>query len=274
MKKARPVRSRLVLYSTTVLAVVLLNGCVTCPCAVEASPKPDQLVQVSIIDALLKGVYDGEVTCGEVKQHGDFGLGTFQGLDGEMIVFGGDVLQVSVDGQVRAMPDETKTPFAVVTWFDADKTFSARDVDYNGFKQVVDAELPSRNWFYAIKAEGRFAYMKTRSVPGQQKPYPPLVDVVKEQAVFEMEDVEGTLIGFWSPSFVKGMNVPGYHLHFLSDDRTRGGHVLAFRMTQAAVSLDVCHDLDLRLPGTEAYSGLDLTEDMQKALHTVEKDKK
>ena len=188
----------------------------------------DVLYQTSTINALLEGIYDGEETFGELKKYGDFGLGTFNALDGEMVAVDGKFYQIKTDGIAYPVSSSMNTPFAVVTFFKPDKIFIIDKVkNYEELKKFIDERLPSKNIFYAIKIEGNFEYIKTRSVPRQKKPYPPLVEVVKKQSIFTFHNVKGTIVGFRCPSFVKGLNVPGYHLHFITEDRKAGGHILA-----------------------------------------------
>ena len=75
------------------------------------------LYQVSTAGALVEGVYQGAVSVGVVREHGDFGLGTFEDLDGEMVVLDGHVFRVGSDGAVGEVADDARTPFAVVTRF-------------------------------------------------------------------------------------------------------------------------------------------------------------
>ena len=135
---------------------------------------------------------------------------------------------------------------------------------------MLDRALPSSNLFYAVRADGEFAYVKTRSVPKQQKPYRPLVDVAKNQAVFEFHRVKGTLVGFRCPPFVKGINVPGYHFHFLTDDRKGGGHVLDLRVIGLDVALDPSDSIYMTLPQGADFYKSDLSVDRQQELHRVE----
>ena len=148
------------------------------------------------------------------------------------------------------------------------------DKNYKDFQKYLSSKFPSKNWFYAIRADGHFKYIKTRSVPRQNKPYPPLAEVVKQQSIFEEQDIDGTLVGFWCPAFVKGVNVPGYHLHFLSSSGFFGGHVLDFEMSHGLVEVDISRNLNLILPTDTEFQKSDLTADLGKELHAVEKDKK
>ncbi len=85
-------------------------------------------------------------------------------------------------------------------------------------------------------------------MPRQHKPYPPLVEVVEGQPTFEFRDVRGSLVGFRFPDHARGLNVPGYHFHFITDDRTAGGHVLACRLVHGEIRVDREADLRLELP--------------------------
>jgi acetolactate decarboxylase len=143
-------------------------------------------------------------------------------------------------------------------------------MDFSAFKQWLDDQLPSLNQFYALRIEGRFMAMKTRSVPRQHKPYPPLAEVAKHQPEFEFSHVEGVVVGFRSPAFVKGIGVPDYHLHFLTADRKAGGHILAFTVDKAQLRIDRTDAFLLRLPQTADFSGVDLRQDRSAELHQVE----
>jgi acetolactate decarboxylase len=230
------------------------------------------LFQYSTIDALLAGVYDGQLTNGELKKQGNLGLGTFNALDGEMVVLDGRVYQVAFDGKVNLMPDTGKTPFAAVTSFTPQKSIPInKAVNLAALTKLIDQGLPTTNIFYALKIEGRFSQVKARSVPRQVRPYPPLAKVVEKQAVFHFKDVEGTMLGFRCPPFAKGVNVPGYHLHFLTKDRKAGGHVLDCRVENLTAQIDSIHKFSLVLPEDQDFYRLDLDKDKSKELTKVEK---
>lgn len=231
------------------------------------------VTQVSTIDALLAGAYDGQMSDQELLTYGDFGIGTFDRLDGEMIVLDGKVYQIKADGKVYTPPGTLSTPFASVVAFAANaKVQVPKGTDSHGLEQLVNEAAPNMNLFCAVKVKGRFSLMKTRSVPAQSKPYPPLTEVTKNQAVFNLENVEGTIVGFRSPPFVKGINVPGYHLHFLADDLKSGGHILDFKMEEGAAEIDVCNRFSMILPEKEGdFSRMDLSTDRSKELDKAEK---
>lgn len=240
----------------------------------QSSPQ-NGITQVATIDALLAGVYEGHLTLGELRHHGDFGLGTFEGLDGEMILLDGKFYQIRSDGRVYRPALSERTPFASVTRFAADHRETISHVmDMKTLEEKVDTVVPQPNRLCAFIVRGEFNEVRTRSVARQNKPYPPLVEVTKTQPVFQMSHVRGTLIGFRAPPFVKGVNVPGYHLHFLADDLSGGGHVLSFEMARGTLEADTRHDwLQVYLPSdSAAFGGANLEADRTSELYSAEKD--
>ena len=233
----------------------------------------DVLFQTSTINALLNGVYDGDISFQELKQYGGFGLGTVNALDGEMIGLEGKFYQIKADGIAYPVDDSMKTPFAVVTFFEPDKS-ALLDESINKYEQLtgyLDNLLPTKNIFYAIKIEGVFEYIKTRSVPKQNKPYPPLVEAVKNQSTFEFHNVEGTMVGFRCPAYVEGVNVPGYHIHFITKDRKAGGHLLGCQMQNVTIEIDYTSDFYMVLPKSGEFYRVDLTNGKQKDLEKAER---
>lgn len=243
-------------------------------CAHRAARRPDALVQYSVIDALLAGNYDGSLPCAELRRHGDFGIGTFDKLDGEMTLLGGTVYAIRGDGRVEKVRDTETTPFATVTFFKADRPEgqSMEGLTYGAFQADLRRQLTTPNHFCAVWVYGRFHRVKTRSVPRQAPPYIPLAEVTKDQAVFEFSDMEGYLVGFWSPPFVKGVNVPGWHFHFLTCDGTGGGHILDFELRDGVAWLDGKASVTVLLPDTGAFLQTDLAPDRAAELHRVETD--
>jgi acetolactate decarboxylase len=232
----------------------------------------DTLVQVSTIDALMKGIYDGAFTFGALKQHGDFGIGTLDELDGEMLALDGEFFQFTADGVAHKIDDPAETPFSAVTFFKSEKSAVLGKTESLAALQTrLDAETASANLFYAIRISGEFSMMSFRSVLKQKTPYVTLPEVVKHQSVFRLENVRGTLVGFRCPPFVKGINVPGYHFHFISEDRKSGGHVIDCAVTGATAEWDVLENLKLLLPRDEAFLKADFTTHDEKALESVEK---
>lgn len=230
----------------------------------------DVLFQVSTINALLEGVYDGETTFKEIKKHGDFGLGTFNSLDGEMLMLNGKIYQVKADGKIYLAADSSKTPFSAVTFFEEDTTLIIDyNLDYESLEKFLDGILPTENIMYAVKVEGAFKYIRTRSVPAQKKPYQPLIEIAKTQPEFEFHNVKGTLVGFRLPDYINKINVPKYHLHFISENREGGGHLLELETQKVKVGIDFTDKIFVALPKTRAFFDADL--DKGKDLEEVER---
>ncbi|MBL7131679.1 MAG: acetolactate decarboxylase [Candidatus Omnitrophica bacterium] len=224
----------------------------------------DILFQVSTIDSLLGGVYDGEITYKQLRQYGDFGIGTFNGLDGEMVGLGNKFYQIKANGLAYPVNDLTKTPFAIVTFFEPDKSILLDTaLNYGQLRQYLDNLLPTQNIFYAIKIEGIFTYIKTRSIPKQNKPYLPLAEIVKNQPIFEFSNVKGAIVGFRLPAYMKGINVPGYHLHFITESRNTGGHLLECQTQNVRVEIDYMSELHMILPESSRFYQVDLTKERQ-----------
>jgi acetolactate decarboxylase len=223
------------------------------------------------VNALVEGIYEEKIPFTEVKRHGDFGLGTFDHLDGEMIMLDGRIYQILSDGRVDQVGDDALTPFACVTFFKPDKhAVLDGDRDYDDFLRWLEELLPSPNMFYALRIDGFFHYIKTRSVP-RQECYRPLVEVAAEQPVFEFEEIQGTLAGFYTPDFMASLSVPGMHLHFLSADQRHGGHLLECQPHQAEVSVQLLNRMELGLPMSEAYLQWDFHRDIGRDLESAEK---
>jgi acetolactate decarboxylase len=239
------------------VAVLVIAGLVIS----NQQPKDrDTLYQVSILDALMKGDYDGKVTLSKIRRHGDFGIGTFDRLDGEAIELDGIFYRVGSDGTVHRLSGNVKSPFFMGTFFGTDIEFSVPgESDYLSLQKLINSRLPTGNIPYAIKVEGKFSYIKTRSVPAQNKPYPLLSEVVKGQSIFEFKDIEGTLVGFKIPDYMRGVNMPGYHLHFISRDRTKGGHLLACVINSVRVKADDIDRFIMVLPGSPDFYRLDFS---------------
>ena len=212
-----------------------------------------ELYQTSLMSALLEGIYEGDVTYGELRKHGDFGLGTFNQLDGEMVGFDGIFYQIRSDGSARRVTPEQKTPFAVVTFFRPDQELELpHRMNKEGLQSLIEASTDA-NLFTAIKIDGIFDEVDTRTVQQQKKPYPPLTDAAKHQAVKTFRDVQGTLAGFRSPPYAQGIGVAGLHLHFLREDKQAGGHVLNHRIRSGRIQLAALHGFHVELPISAAF---------------------
>ncbi len=216
----------------------------------HAEREPHVLFQASTIGALIEGAYDGDLSFAELAEHGDLGLGTLNDLDGEMIALDGRFYRADVDGNVGEIDAATRTPFAVVTSFEPTVDVEIEEpLEHAELLTRLDELIPAEAATCALRLDGRFELVRARSVPRQSPPYRPLTEVVLEQHVFELREVAGTMLGFRFPDYAEGIEVSGFHLHFVSDDRQRGGHVLASRFAAGLrARLDFSNDLHVELP--------------------------
>jgi acetolactate decarboxylase len=237
----------------------------------HAEREPHVLFQASTIGALLDGAYDGDLSFAELAEHGDLGLGTLNGLDGEMIALDGDFFRADVEGRIHAVGPAEKTPFAVVTSFEP--TVEAEldgSLSHPELLARLDELTPDGASSCAIRLDGRFELVHARSVPRQSPPYRPLTEVVAEQHEFTLEDVAGTMLGFRFPSYVEGIEVAGYHLHFIDEARERGGHVLDSSAARVGARLDPSNDLHIELPPRVSLGDPGLSAETHEALARAE----
>lgn len=215
--------------------------------------------QTSLISALLDGVYEGDMTVSELLSHGDFGLGTFNSLDGEMLILDSVCYRLRAGGEVSEAPADEGVPFALVTRFVPDLRFElAGALTRSELTEQLLDHLPSANYLYAAKVTGQFKRIAMRNVVKQERPYRPLAEVTDGEPVDTAENLGGIMAGFQTPAYERGIGVPGGHLHFISDDRRSGGHVLDFEATDLVVELCIGTDLTVSLPTTTEFQQADL----------------
>jgi len=209
----------------------------------------ETLFQVSPFNTFAQGNYDGTVTYGELAEHGDFRIGTVNGLNGEMIALDGVFYQIPVDGAPRQIGSSEKAPYATVTFFEADQTSHVADaLNYSELTEYINGILSSENAIYAIKVQGTYDYAKTRSVPMQTQPYQPLTEAIKNQTVFTLDNVAATAVGFWFPSSMDGVDFIGYHLHLITNSHSGGGHLLDCIVRNATIEIDQTRQFNMVLP--------------------------
>ena len=208
------------------------------------------------VSALMKGLYEEDTTVANLRKRGDFGLGTFNDLDGEMVMLDGTVYQLKTDGNAGLVDDASRMPFACVTFFHPTTGEEVEaELDDAGFRDLLERLLPSKNMFTAIRIDGHFPTLRAWSVPRQDNYHP--IDAVRPR-VFDFPDSEGTLVGFYTPKFLASLSMPGYHFHFLSADRSRGGHLFQCRLKRARIAVQFVPELELNLPLTLDYMTADL----------------
>ena len=233
-------------------------------------PRPPVFI-TSPLAALVEGIYRADTTIGRIRQKGNFGIGTFNDLDGEMVFLDGKVYCLRPQGDAEVIGDDIRTPFALVTQFEGDteERFDSRVAEADFEHALLDL-IPSTNLMYALRIEGRFSYLRARSVPKQSN-YLPLADIAALQTVFEFHDVEGVIVGFYTPDFLSGIHMTGLHLHFITADRKHGGHLLGAATDGVTVSLQHAPSIELGLPLTLDFMTMERTRDMEADLDKVER---
>lgn len=230
----------------------------------------ESLYQVSTSGAIVTGLYQGCVTVADLRMHGDLGLGTFEDLDGEMIIIDGRCYQARSDGSVVEADDTALSPFASVVNFAPDRVIDLIDIhSCSELESRLDADRRSENGMVSLRIRGTFAAMTVRAACKTSSGVD-LVEATAHQATFTFTDIPGTLVGFWSPDFTKGISIPGYHLHFISDDRRHGGHVLGLSAASLHVEVNDMSHVHLAVPETEEFLNADLSGDHTAALETAE----
>jgi len=232
----------------------------------------ETLFQYSTFGALLNGIYDGNILFETLSKYGNFGLGVLNELDGEMLALDGIFYQFKTDGSAHTIPALNKSPFASLTFFEPDAVIPlSENTNLESLEKRTNAILPSTNYPYAIKIDGTFKHIKTRTIPKQKEPYKKLTEVVKNQTVFNFQNIEGTIVGFWLPEYLSGMNIPGYHFHFISKDKKSGGHLLEFTTNGTKLSFDETPYIHTELPRTDTFRTKKLSETKKQEIYAVEK---
>lgn len=221
----------------------------------------NHLYQYSTMGALVGGMFEGTFKMSDVLSTGDYGIGTMDGLNGELIILEGEPFLIESTGKVRTVSHEETTPFASIMNFNPTKTLEFKEsLTKEELDEKILKEIQGMNYFHAVKITGKFKLIKARSVKKQTEPYPKLVEAVKEQGYFDIEDTEGTLFGFYTPHFIMGIGVGGYHVHYLSDNRQSGGHVFDYEIEDVKVEMALQEDFILKMPDTKRYHEHDLND--------------
>ncbi len=265
------------LASAVLAGTIALGGCAQPGAQQAAQPeaKPaesaneaqnrEALYQVSLLQSLTEGDFEGSVTVGDLKQHGDTGIGTFDGLNGELVMLDGQVWQAAGDGSVNLMEDTATIPFGNVTFLDSDETLDVSGAaSFEALLKQLDGRVEELgiNNFYAVRIDGTFDKMNVRSEHKQEQPYPTIVEALAaDQTFFDLEGVEGSMVGVYCPPYMASLNSAGWHFHFVTADHKQGGHVLDCVVGKATATIDQTKEFDLALPGSQKFEGTDFTVD-------------
>ena len=245
--------------------------------ATNAAPAQDKetIYQVALLQSLTMGYFDGSVTVKDLKTHGDTGIGTFEGLNGEMIVLDGVVYQANQDCKINIMRDKDTVPFSNVTFFDKDFSVKLTNVaDKESLEKIFSEQVDKhgRNSFYMIKLSGTFKEILVRSEAGAKEPYPTLVEALKTQKELTLENVDGTIVGLYCPDFMSSLNSTGWHFHFITADKKLGGHVLGLNLANGEAQFDKTDAFNMNVPKKNNFHALNFNQDLKEDIRIAEQD--
>ncbi len=257
------------------LLAAMLSGCAGAENSEKTIPEKDTdtIYQIALLQSLTLGEYDGSMPVREWKTYGDTGIGTFDRVNGEMIVLDGVVYQALGDGSVVVADENATIPFSNISYFDNDIEISVSAANMKEIREILDNLIANHgsNQFYLIKMPGNFTRMEVRSELEQSKPYKPLTEVLAaDQRIFDYINLEGTIVGLYCPSYMNGLNTPGWHFHFISEDKAKGGHVLDFTLKEGTISLDKTSSFQMCVPDNKRFNELDLSVNLQSQIQKVE----
>ena len=242
--------------------------------AEEKSADRETVFQVSLLQGLTLGDYYGSITVNELKQNGDTGIGTFEGVDGELIMVDGTVYRALSDGSIETAPDDETIPFANITFFDTDENQDISGVQsIDALKELLNEKINAlgKNRFYMVRIDGAFKKVYARSELKQNEPYKPLAEALKtDQREFNWNNIEGTVVALYCPEYMNDLNAVGWHMHFISSDKSKGGHLLDIDIDNANVRIDSTQGFNMLLPETKMFQTLDLTVDQSDDIKNVE----
>lgn len=230
------------------------------------------IYQISLLQALVKGYYDGVISVGELRKNADTAIGTFLGANGEMIMVDHNMYRANIDGKIELVSDNELIPFSNATTFSVDKIINITAKDITDLKKQLNEykNKNHKNEFIVIRIDGLFSSITYRSIPKQNKPYKPLDYVVEhEQKVYAKNNIKGTIIGFCFPAYLSNINTVDYHMHFIDELKTCGGHVLDLSFKDISIKVSIKNELKLILPKEEDFNNYSFNNDLD-AIKKVE----
>lgn len=255
-------------------ALVIIIAILIVSCKSNSIVDKDILFQVSLLQGLTFGDYNGSITAKELKSKGDIGIGTFDKLDGELIMLDGVIYKAKHDGTVEIVNDAETIPFSNVTFFESDVKHTVNNInDINELKDYLNAIVNNNNAniFYVVRIDGTFNEMNVRSEYSQELPYMPLAKVLEtDQTFYDYKDIDGTVVGIYCPQYMNMLNATGWHFHFISKDRKKGGHILDLNVKSADIMIDYTEKFNMILPNNDMFKNFDLSIDQSKDIKKVE----
>ncbi|NOQ29506.1 MAG: acetolactate decarboxylase [Helicobacteraceae bacterium] len=227
--------------------------------------------QVGTLNSLLAGVYEGNISINEVSNFGNFGLGTVNAVNGEMVALDNNFYRIDANGNAHSAKN-MNTPFAVVTNFKTSKNYPLGEYDtMDSIHKYIETKFNSKNLIYAVSISGDFSSVRLRSECAQPEGHKPLIETIaKVENKYKFNNVKGTIVGFWFPKYMKNINVTGFHFHFLNDKNTKGGHMLGMKLKRGVLKIMPIYDFRMHLIDTERFRKTNLNLDFKDAAKKVE----
>ena len=235
----------------------------------------NMMYQVSTLQALALGYSRAVITVDKLLQEGDTGLGTFEDVNGEMIVMDGNCYRADQNGNVSVVAPETGVPFATVAKLYGEQQFQLENMpDITAIRTELTRKIEEvfgLNSMHIVRIDGEFEKVDARSEAPYRSHHITLKEVLSQtQEAFIFENIRGSLVGVYFPDYMDGINMPGWHLHFLSEDRSKGGHVFDVSLREGEAKVDKITNIYINLPKEAAFDTYSLKQDLQEEIKSVE----
>lgn len=235
----------------------------------------NKIYQVSTLQALALGYSRAVISAGELLKEGDTGLGTYEDVNGEMIVMDGHCYRADQSGNITEVAPETGVPFAAVARLYGEQQFPLKDMqDITSVRTELTRKIEERfglNSMHIVRIDGEFEKVDARSEASYRSHHISLKEILGQtQEAFLFENIRGSLVGVYFPDYMDGINMPGWHLHFLSEDRSKGGHVFDLSMREGTAKVDKISNIFINLPKEAAFDTYSLKQDLQDEIKSVE----
>lgn len=233
------------------------------------------MYQVSTLQALALGYSRAVIKVRDLIQHGNTGLGTFENVNGEMIVMGGHCYRADQTGALSEVADNMGVPFAAVATLMGTQQFHLENMkSIEAIREQLTLKIEEKfglNSMHVLKIDGFFKKIDARSEAPYRAHHLTLKELLsKNQTSFLFENIRGSIVGVYFPDYMDGINMPGWHFHFISEDKTKGGHVFDVEMQEGTVKLDKINTITLELPSEPAFDTYSLKQDLQEEIKSIE----
>ena len=205
------------------------------------------LYQHGTLGTLMAGLLKGTASINELLQHGDLGIATLTGSNGEVIFLDGKAYHANEHKEFVELKGDELTPYATVTKFVADTSYETKDKSSEAVFAEIKEKMLSENLFSAVKFQA-YLKMHVRMMPAQEPPYTRLIDSARRQPEQTETYVKGSVVGFFTPELFHGIGSAGFHVHFANDDRNFGGHVLDFEVEDVKVEIQNIETFEQHFP--------------------------